>query len=86
MASYKLSVDSRVRKKDMPALPRKDAARIAERIAKLAANPRPRGAGKLAGHPGYRLRQGKYRVLYEVDDGKRIVTVRAVAHRRKAYR
>jgi mRNA interferase RelE/StbE len=32
------------------------------------------------------VRRGEYRVLYTVDDDRRIVTVLAVAHRRDAYR
>lgn len=31
-------------------------------------------------------RRGDYRALYTVDDGARVVTVLAVAHRRDAYR
>ena len=31
-------------------------------------------------------RRGDYRALYTVDDGTRVVTVLAVAHRRDAYR
>ncbi len=32
------------------------------------------------------LRVGDYRVIYEVDDGKRVVDVVAVRHRSDAYR
>jgi mRNA interferase RelE/StbE len=32
------------------------------------------------------VRRGDYRALYTVDDGSRVVTVLAVAHRRDAYR
>ena len=31
-------------------------------------------------------RRGDYRILYSIDDGERVVTVLAVAHRRDAYR
>jgi mRNA interferase RelE/StbE len=60
--------------------------RIAERIDALADNPRPRGAKKLSGQDGYRLRVGSYRVLYTIDDTARLITVYRVKHRRDVYR
>jgi mRNA interferase RelE/StbE len=52
----------------------------------LAANPRPAGAEKLSGHELYRIRQGTYRVLYEISDGDRTVTIIKIGHRRDVYR
>ncbi|MBW3538340.1 type II toxin-antitoxin system RelE/ParE family toxin [Candidatus Parcubacteria bacterium] len=86
MASYKLIVDRRVRKKDLPDLPKPDLARILERIAGLSQDPRPAGAEKLTNQPGYRLRQGSYRILYLIDDAAQTVRVAKVAHRREVYR
>lgn len=39
---------------------------------------------RLAG-PGYRIRVGSYPLVYEVDDGVRVVTVAKVGHRRDGY-
>ncbi|HXI58673.1 MAG TPA: type II toxin-antitoxin system RelE/ParE family toxin [Polyangia bacterium] len=64
----------------------KDLSRIVERIQALAVAPRPPGSEKLSGEEKYRIRQGNYRVLYEVDDAARKVTVVRVAHRREVYR
>ncbi|HSH31289.1 MAG TPA: type II toxin-antitoxin system RelE/ParE family toxin [Candidatus Saccharimonadales bacterium] len=86
MASYKLVIDKRVRKKDLPSIPKLDLSRILERIAELSHNPRPTGAEKLTNQPGYRLRQGDYRILYLIDDAQQIVRVAKVAHRRAVYR
>ena len=86
MARYKLTLDRRVRSKDLPGLPKTDAVRIAERIGRLADDPRPRGAVKLTDQPGYRVRQGNYRILYVIDDEAATVRVLAVDHRRDAYR
>lgn len=86
MAGYRLLIDRRAWKKDFKNIPRGDLSRIMRRIGKLAAVPRPPDKQKLRGRTGYRLRQGAYRILYEVDDDKRSVTVRSVAHRREAYR
>ena len=65
---------------------RKDRRRIVRRITDLGADPRPPGCEKLSGQPRYRVRQGDYRVLYEVDDERRLVTVTKVGHRREVYR
>ena len=41
----------------------------------------------LTGHPGYlRVRVGDYRIAYTVDDGRLLVLVLAVGHRRDVYR
>lgn len=86
MARYKLTLDRRVRSKDLPGLPKTDAVRIAERIGRLVDDPRPRGAVKLTDQPGYRVRQGNYRILYEIDEEAATVRVSGVSHRRDAYR
>ena len=60
--------------------------RVVDAILRLEANPRPRGSTKLRGAEGYRLRIGPYRVLYIVDDARKVVEVVAVGHRREVYR
>jgi mRNA interferase RelE/StbE len=52
----------------------------------LAANPRPPGVKKLRGTRDlWRIRVGDYRVIYRVDDAKRLVDISHVRHRREAY-
>ncbi len=85
MASYSLVI-KRSAAKELEDVPRKDRLRIIERIQALALEPRPAGAEKLAGNDKYRIRQGTYRVVYEVDDDVVVVTVVKVAHRREVYR
>lgn len=61
--------------------------RILRRVIALEAEPRPLGAGKLAGAEGFwRIRAGDYRVVYTIDDANRLVLVVAVGHRREVYR
>ncbi len=61
--------------------------RIMLRIDALAASPRPSRCVKLAGHDSlYRIRVGDWRIVYEVDDSRSILTVTIVAHRRESYR
>jgi mRNA interferase RelE/StbE len=55
-------------------------------IAQLADNPRPYGYKKLKGEDAYRIRIGKYRVIYEIDDDKIIVIVVSVGHRKSIYK
>lgn len=59
--------------------------RIDIAILKLAGNPRPQGSKKLTGTPLYRIRIGSYRVVYEVDDLRKHVTVVTIGHRREVY-
>ncbi len=56
------------------------------RIEGLAGNPRPPGSEKLSSEDKYRLRQGDYRILYEIADQHLIVTVVKVGNRRDVYR
>ncbi len=72
--------------KEIASLP-SDYARLAgQHVDQLVQNPRPRGAKKLRGEMAYSLRVGVYRILYDIDDESRTVTVYCVKHRRDAYR
>ena len=56
------------------------------RIQSLAAHPRPQGTQKLSGLERYRIRQGGWRILYEIDDAQRLASIVKVGHRRDVYR
>lgn len=61
--------------------------RVALVIDRLSEEPRPPRTRKLSGYDDiYRLRVGRYRVLYRIDDGNVIVLVLKVGHRRDVYR
>ncbi|MBI4512683.1 MAG: type II toxin-antitoxin system RelE/ParE family toxin [Gemmatimonadetes bacterium] len=85
MASYRLGI-KRSAAKELEELPTKDRRRITRKIQQLGDEPRPPGCEKLSGHERYRLRQGDYRILYEVDDTDRLVTVVKIGHRSDVYR
>jgi len=74
--------------REIDALPtKKERQRVVDRIQALASNPRPQSSEKLAGYEDrYRLRQGRYRILYSIDDAVLTVVVVRVAHRKEAYR
>ncbi len=52
----------------------------------LQENPRPPGVRKLGAGRGYRIRVGKYRVVYQIEDTRREVSVYRIRHRRDVYR
>jgi mRNA interferase RelE/StbE len=72
--------------KELEHAPLEIRRRLAVRMEKLSASSRHRGAEKLAGRNLYRVRQGDYRILYEVSDRDRTVTVFRIGHRREVYR
>ena len=64
-----------------------DRQRLARRIRALGTQPRPPGCQKLAGvEERYRIRQGRYRVVYAVDDEERVLTVFRIGDRKDGYR
>jgi mRNA interferase RelE/StbE len=85
VASYNVLI-KRSAAKELEDLPEKDRRRVAARIGALAENPRPPGCEKLSGAEKYRLRQGNYRILYEIVDRDLIVTVVKIGNRRDVYR
>lgn len=85
MGKYKLIFKKSVAK-DLRAFPKKDVGRILDCIRSLADDPRPQGCEKLSGQQRYRLRQGIYRIIYEIQDEALVVIVAKVGHRREVYR
>lgn len=85
MASYSIEI-KRSAAKELAELPRKDLVRVVKRIQALAVDPRPAGVEKLSGQERYRVRQGNYRILYEIADEVLRITVVKVGHRRDVYR
>ena len=85
MASYSLEI-KRSAVKELADLPAKDRGRIVSRVQGLAQNPRPPGAEKLSGQERYRLRQGDYRILYEIHEQVLRIVLVKIAHRRDVYR
>ena len=85
MASYRIEI-KRSAAKELEQLPPKDRRRVATRIEALASNPRPPGAEKLSGQDRYRVRQGDFRILYEIFDTLILVVVVKIGNRRDVYR
>ena len=85
MASYSLEI-KRSAAKELAQLPSKDRGRVVARIQALAEDPRPVGAEKLSGQERYRVRQGDYRILYEIEDQILRIVVVKIGLRRDVYR
>jgi len=66
---------------------KKDRDRITQRILALAENPRPPGVEKLSGtSEKYRVRQGDFRILYEIQDDVLTVYIVRIGDRKEVYR
>ena len=84
MAVYKLFIDKAVYKQ-LKNIPERDYQKVMASIAALANNPRPAGCKKLKGRQGYRIREGNYRVIYEINDKMLSVKVIEAGDRKEIY-
>lgn len=69
--------------KDLRGISNADVARILARIETLQSDPRPPDSRKLSAQERYRIRQGPYRILYEIRDTQVRVIVVKIGHRRE---
>ena len=72
--------------KALRALDATAATRIRGAIILLARDPRPPGARRLTGRPGYRVRVGDYRIIYLIEDETLLIVVLVLDHRKAVYR
>jgi mRNA interferase RelE/StbE len=87
VAAYRLLIKASAAKELEAVGAKADRQRIVEKARALAADPRPPGSEKLAGYEDrYRVRQGRYRIIYLVDDGRGEVTIFKIGHRKDVYR
>jgi mRNA interferase RelE/StbE len=85
MAEYEIFFRESVWK-DVRKIPKKDLRNILSRIKSLSEDPRPPGCEKLTGQERYRLRQGRYRIVYSIQDIELTVWVIKIGHRKDVYR
>jgi mRNA interferase RelE/StbE len=85
MAEYKIFFKKSVQK-DLSSIPKNDLKKILSRIENLAEDPRPVGCEKLTGQERYRLRQGRYRILYSIQDDELTIWIVKIGHRKDVYR
>jgi mRNA interferase RelE/StbE len=85
MAKYSLVFKKSVAK-DLRNIPKKEIKRILKCVELLCINPKAEGCIKLSGQERYRVRQGIYRIIYEIQETELIIMVVKVAHRSIAYK
>lgn len=85
MESYRIVIKKSAAK-EIERIEKKDKIRIIEKIRSLAEDPHPAGSKKLSGQEKYRIRQGNYRILYQVKNEELIINVVKVGHRRDIYK
>ncbi len=84
MAKYKVEIKHSAAK-EIENFPKPDLKRVLDKIVSLADNPRPYDSIKLSAQEKYRVRCGRYRILYTIEDDVLIVVVVKVGHRREVY-
>jgi mRNA interferase RelE/StbE len=86
-SAYRIEIYPRA-KRDLKRLKKTDNytfRRVNAAIESLRPNPRPHGTEPLGG-PAFRIRDGDYRILYEVNDTKRVVAIMSVGDRKEVYK
>ena len=84
--SYTVIIENKAQKEFLKLKP-PTSTRIKTAITKLENEPRPSNVKKLSGSTdGYRIRVADYRILYTIDDTKKVVTIYRIKHRREVYR
>jgi len=81
MAEYEIFFKESVWK-ELKIIPKSDLKRILSRIEKLGDNPRSVGCEKLTSMELYRVRQGKYRIVYSIQDNELTVWFIKIVHRK----
>lgn len=85
MTKYTVVITKSVQKL-LSKMPDKLADLLENAMLNLEDNPRPFGNKKLRGRNAYRIREGDYRIIYEINDKIITVTVTNVGHRKEIYR
>jgi len=87
VASYRVLIKPSAAKEIEAVDQKTDRQRIVATILALADEPRPVGSEKLAGERDrYRVRVGRYRIVYSIADDELLVLVVRVADHKDVYR
>jgi len=83
---YRIIAKKTVRR-DTKKLPQAVINFVEKRAIELSRNPLPIGSVPIKARPGfYRVKAGKYRILYLVDHKLKIITIYKIGHRKDIYR
>jgi mRNA-degrading endonuclease RelE of RelBE toxin-antitoxin system len=82
VAEYKILLKASVATMLEEVEPRRDRRVLRFKVAALIGNPRPAAVEPLPGYADrYRLRHGRFRIVYHVDDRRKEVTIVSVGYR-----
>jgi mRNA interferase RelE/StbE len=82
--NYKISILLRAQK-ELADLPKTEFERVRDAILELSEDARPNNCKKLVGREGWRIKIVNYRVIYEIEDTAKQITVLHIGHRRDVY-
>jgi mRNA interferase RelE/StbE len=86
MTSYRVEV-SATAERQLRKLSRADQVRLIRAMQALSIDPRPPGCRKLSGYDDiFRVRVGRYRILYSIEDRRLVIIVLKVGDRKDIYR
>ena len=85
MQTYKIEYTKKANK-EFQKLDPKLRLRIAKAIHKLRLDPKKGSVRPMVGGGSWRLRVGKYRVIYDIHEGKLVILVLKIAHRGRVYK
>jgi len=83
--TYRILIVTRA-SRELGDLPADVRDKVSREVRALSDEPRPSDSRKLRSREGWRIRVGAYRVIYEIDDTERAITVLHIGHRRDVYR
>ena len=72
--------------KALDKIPQQERSKIISALMRLEQNPRPKGVEKIRETELWRIRESNYRMVYFIDDARKMVTVVRIGHRRDVYR
>ena len=84
MAKYTISIKKSA-EKELKKLSAEMYLRVRKGILNLAENPRQNGCKQLKGKESYRIREGNFRIIYEIEDDVLIIMVVKIGHRKEVY-
>ncbi|MFH1779461.1 MAG: type II toxin-antitoxin system RelE/ParE family toxin [Candidatus Omnitrophota bacterium] len=83
---FKVHIEEKVLK-DLDKIPVEEAVKIRGIIRSLHNEPRPKGSKKLEGKGSfYRIRQGDFRIIYEISFNRKEISIVLIGHRKNVYR
>ena len=83
--SFRIILPNSVRKQ-IQSLPVTAQDRVIDSITGLSIDPHPPGSKNLHSRAGWRIRVGEYRILYDIENDIRVVTIIQVGPRGGIYR